>query len=546
MSPGLRLVLAPALLLLGALACYGLPPRAASAARAVGVVALGASSALVGSLVGVVGGGSVERSLGDLVPGVPLELRADAAGTVLALLAQAAALASLVRRRLPLQRSGLLLVTGGTLLCTLGGNLVLLAAGLQLVAAGALLCGTATRSPRPRLVGVLGVHYLGTLGLLAAAILVLTSAGTVDLVALPQAAIGPGVALGWLAAGAACLLAPVALPGEPSPEETVWVAVSAVPAGLGVLLRLHGAAAASGVPGGVGAFAMGAGSLGAVVAAAGAWHAAERPGVVGRRLCLAAAAVVVALVGAGTDAALGGAALLGIGLVAALVASPVWTGAEDRPPRWSTVAGLGLAGGLPWGPGAAGLVVGLGAVAATGRPRGLLVLPLSVAACLVVAATARAASLVLGGSPAGRLRSLPRDAAVGLGVGAVLGLLPGLTVAGISGHVAGAAALQAVGVAAVSGPGGGWPGGYLLLGALVVAVAAVSAAVLGGWPQWRWEPAVPLRAPRSPVLPVPMGWAVRLIGSLDLTLERVDGWLAGQPSLATAVVVAAACILVAR
>ena len=179
------------MLIVCTLALYPLPPRAVRAARllaAVGVVA--ALALLAGDLPVVLPASRVERSLGDLVPGVALTLRADPAGVTVAMLAGAVTLAALAEGgRRPAERAGLLLCLTASCLAALAGNTVLLLGGLELGNVGAVLlaAGAGPLGRRAR-VG-LAVQHVAALGLLAASVQLQNGVGTTDLSALPARAL---------------------------------------------------------------------------------------------------------------------------------------------------------------------------------------------------------------------------------------------------------------------------------------------------------------------------------------------------------------------
>jgi len=546
------------------LALYPLPPRAVRAARllaAVGVVA--ALALLAGDLPVVLPASRVERSLGDLVPGVALTLRADPAGITVAMLAGAVTLAALAEGgRRPAERAGLLLCLTASCLAALAGNTVLLLGGLELGNVGAVLlaAGAGPLGRRAR-VG-LAVQHVAALGLLAASVQLQKGVGTTDLSALPARALTWwNVAAPWALAGSVRLLGAAGLPSTPGERpSSSWAAVAAAPAGLIVLLRLDEAAGDAGLPALI-AGIMVAGGI--AVGAAAAIEALRRhavPAAAGRALGVAAAGPVIVLAGVVTQPARLGVAATGLALVLALATAPAWgAGGEEgsgRAAAWLRAAALAAAGGLPLGVGTTALILGAGAA----LPQG----PLGAAAGTGVAATgllsaaagAAAARSALAAAPRTRAWGRPRvDALLPLAAAAVLGLLPGLALGGIIDPLADAGSAGVVDAGAVQGAGGGWAGGYLEVAALVVLVAAASAAVIEGLAAPAAEPVAPGPAPPSldqawPGLRLRLGrLGVRGRTAADrgtAALGSVDRWLVTQPGLVLVLAGVAVCLFVFR
>jgi len=558
-SPGQRLVVALGLLLGGALLCYLLPPRAGRAARLLALLATVGATALLGSDSELVfRGGPLERSLGDLVPGFPLALRADSAGLALSLVAcAAAAVALLESRRLPIERSGLLLCLGGSCLCALGGNVLLLFIGLELGNVGALLLALGVTPLGRRAIVAFAVEHGAALGLLAAAIELRSSAGTADLLALPDGSVGLAVAAPWALAGAVRLLAGAALPGVPGDRRSpAWASVAVAPAGLAVLFRLHAAAGSSGLGAAVAAGLVVAGSAAAVAGSVEALRTHRRSTAAARGLCVAAAGPVIALVGVGSPAALNGAAAMGLALILVLAAAPAWGGGGDEGSgevaRWLRALSLAVAGGLPVGFGTTALLLGVGAGAAQGLPRSLVALPLGAAAALAAAAGAMAARAVLAaGAPMGTERGPRPDAVAALGASAVLAVLPGMGLSAIVDRIVPAPeGTAAVGLVAVRGPSGGWSGGYLILAGLIALLGVLSTALILGASRGEAEPVPPTPAPAAEPWAFPWRPALEKVDSaarrVDAGLVWVDSWLTRQPGLTMVVVVAVLCALFFR
>jgi hypothetical protein len=551
-------------LLAATLALYPLPPRATRAARLVSVAAVLAALVLLASdLPVVLPAGRVERSLGDFVPGVALVLRADPAGLTVAMLAAAVTLMALAEpRRLPVERAGLLLCLTGTCLAALAGNAVLLFGGLELGNVGAVLlaAGAGPLGRRARL--GLALQHIAALGLLAASIELQHGVGTTDLSALPARAMTWWtVTAPWALAGGVRLLGAAGLPGAPGQRaSSSWTAVAAAPTGLIVLLRLSEAAGDAGLP------ALLAGTMVAAGLAVGAGAAVEAlrrhalPTAAGRALGVAAAGPVIALAGVVTQPARLGIAATGLALVLTLAAAPAWgAGGEEESGRaaaWLRAAALAAAGGLPLGVGTTALIMGAGAALPQGPLGAAAGTGVAAIGLLTAAAGAAAARSALAAAPRATAWGRPRlDALLPLAAGAVLGLLPGLALGGVINPLADAGSTGVVDAGAVQGAGGGWPGGYLEVAALVAVIAAASAAAIEGMAAPGPEPRVPGPAPPAlaeawPELRLRLGRlssrGLDAAGRGTRALGSVDRWLVTQPGLVVVLAGAAACLFIFR
>jgi hypothetical protein len=495
----------------------------------------------------VYGSGGLERTLGSIVPGAPMILRADASGLSLALLATAAALVALLEgSRRPLERTALLLCLAGAYLGALAGTVVLLFAGLELGNVGALLMvagGWGTLGRRGLI--TFAVQHVSALGLLAAALQLQNSSGTTDLSALPGGALTMTVAAPWAIAGAVRLLAAMGLPGSPGRRPSIaWASVAAVPGGLAVLLRLQQAAGAQGLPGSVAQMLMIGGSVVAVAGGALAISERRNPTATGRALCLAAAGPVIALAGVGSAAATVAAVAAALALLLALAMAPAWGSGGDEgsgeAARWLRAVSLAAAGGIPLGYGTAALLLGAGAGAAQGLPQSLVGVAIGVGGVLTAVAAALAARTVLASPPpAGSGPGLRFDGAAATVAAVVMGVVPGLTLGAVVDRIAErGSGVVALGSTAVTGPGGGWAGGYLMVATLLAVIAAVSAAAVAGLPRPRAE----RRHPPPPVAAAePWWWAelVRVGSALDSGMAATDRWLTSQPGLGLIVVAVA-------
>jgi hypothetical protein len=546
------------------LALFPLPPRAARTARLLSLAAVLAALALLASVLPVVlPSGRVERSLGDLVPGVALVLRADPAGLTVAILACAVTLLALAEpRRNPVERAGLMLCLTASCLAALAGNAVLLFGGLELGNVGAILlaAGAGPLDRRARL--GLALQHAAALGLLAAAIELQNGVGTTDLSVLPARAVSWGtVATPWALAGAVRLLGAAGLPSAPGQRpSSSWAAVAAAPTGLIVLLRLSEAAGDAGLPLLVAGTMVAAGLAIGVVGAVEALRRHALPTAAGRALAFAAAGPVIALAGVVTQPARLGVAATGVALVLVLAAAPAWgAGGEEGSGRaavWLRAVALAAAGGLPLGIGTTSLIMGAGAALPQGPLGAVAGTGVAATGLLTAAAGAAAARSTLASAPAGLAWGRPRlDALLAVVAGAVLGLLPGLALGAIVDPLADAGTAGVVDAGAVQGAGGGWPGGYLELAALLAVVAAASAAAIEGVAAPGREPS----RPGTPPPPLVEAWPslqVRLLGLAThglaaaargiQALVSVDRWLVTQPGLVVVLAGAAACLVIFR
>jgi len=553
LSLGNRPVLVLGLLLAGALVTFFLPPpwRRSRRLFAAAVLLLAGWAAV--SMASPLSSGPVVSSYGDAVSGVPLALRADLTGLVLAVMSLLAALLALFAGdRQPGEEAALLVTAAGAALAAFAGNAVLLFGGAEIASLGGLLVTSAGRGRVSRGAGTaFAIQHIVALGLLVAAAELLAATGTSDPYAVPQSAVGFAVALPWGVAGAGRLLAVGWWPGAAGGRSTrSWLAIGAVPSGAAVLLRLHAATGGVGDPGLTVVLAVvgaGAALWGAVVA----WRGQREARRAGRGLLAASAGTLVALAGLR-----GGAGAFATGLVAlelALLAAPAWSqpARPGRAGRAVAAAALAGAGGLPLGFGATAAALELGLVAASGTAYSALLLALGAATLMAAAAGLVAARQALGGvatappdgQPARPERAsspLRMDAVLALGLGAAAALLPGVVGSTVLGPLAGGEAPIVVDAGTLHGPGGSWPGGYLSLAFLFVLAGVVSAGLLAGRPFPRPAHAGPGPRPR-PAWLAALGMrraarpAFRMAG---LGLSRTDSWLISQPGLAFTVIVA--------
>jgi hypothetical protein len=532
LSAGLRLVLAVAAPLFGAVLVHELRRRQRAATLAA-VLAIAACAVLILSVAsGVSGGGSLERSFGSAIPGVDLTARADSASVAAILVACLAAMVAVPRYRHDGGRlAGLLLCLGGAASVAAAGNLVLVAGGVEVIAGGTLLL-RGQRGPGSRSSAVLaGLLGAGGLALFAAATQLVTAAGSSDLAFVPQGAVGGALAVPWALGGAALLLSP-ALPGEGASPARDWAAVGALPAGFLVLLRLQETAGGQ-LPGNT---TVGLATVGAAVAFLGAYTARRAVGLAaaGRSAVAVLTGVLVSLFGG--SLATSGTLLAGLFLAIelALLAAP---SLNRRPTAWSaaTVALTALPGGAAF----VVVALGLGTVA----DRGVAAFPELLVLSGVVAAAAVAGTRALAAPRRGWRPVLP-GAVLATVAGLVGGLLPGLALRLVAAPLAGGAAAVDLDAGAVGAPGGGFAAGYYAVAAAVLLTAAAAAVVVAGDEPIAGSPplARPLRTP--PLRPLlrlrrRTAPAARLVAAVVSDLDR---WLETQPRAAVVVVAAAAAV----
>ena len=547
MSGALSLALTPAPLLiaLGVAAAGGGPRRAWT--RWPAVAALLATVALLAlDAVPVVGGGRILASFGQAMPGIPYLFRADTVSVTVGLASSLIALLALADPRVvdPRQSMSLVLCVLGTVVAAVAGNAVILFAGVELTNVGTFLVLTPPgRRPGRGALAALALEHLGALGLLAAAANLQGSVGTSDFSALPGGAITPAVAVPWALGAATRLLAPTVVPLRTTVTTAAWAATAAVPTGAVMLLRLREASGGTEPV----ASSVTLVVLGAVIAAGGAGVLALHRASVsraGRGLCLALAGPVIALAGlpeamAATAVAAGLAAL-----DIAVAASVLW----ERPGGAAAERGLAAgaviaASGLPLGFGATAVVLELSAAMGLG-PVGLpLTLGLGIAALVTAAGAVRLAgaafrerNVTISGARWPPPLGVAALAAAGAGA-----VVPGALAGWLNAAVGSPGTLADAGAAAVSGPAGGWPGGYFVVAAVVLCAGCLAAVSLSG-ARLSIQDEVPMAgsAPPGPsrsgaVTPaVPLALARRLRVPqrvLARALPGVDGWIAQQPEL---------------
>lgn len=548
MSGALSLALTPAPLIiaLGIAAAGGGRDRAWT--RWPAAVALLATVALLAlDAVPVVGGGRILASFGQAMPGIPYLFRADSVSVTVALAAAVAALLALAGPRLldPRHSMSLVLCVLGSVVAAVAGNAVMLFAGVELANIGTFLLLTPRgRRPGRGALAALALEHLGALGLLAAAANLQGSVGTSDFSALPGGAVTPAVAVPWALGAAIRLLAPAVVPLRTTVTTASWAATAAVPTGALMLLRLREAS---------GGVAPVAGSVtlvlaGLAIAAGGAALLALRsasPSRAGRGLCLAVAGPVIALAGlpeaiAATAVAAGVAAL-----EIAVAASVLWERRDtDGTERGLAAAALIAAGGLPLGFGATAVVLELSAAMGLGAVGLPLVLGLGFAALATAVGSVRLAGAVFRrrGARASGSGWPPLLGLAALTAAVAGGAIPGAFAGWLNAAAGSPGTLADTGAAAVTGPAGGWPGGYFAVAAVVLGSGCLAALSLSG-ARLRAPDTVPVAGGAAPA---PSGSQPAVADALPLQVARrlrrprralaravpwVDVWIAQQPQL---------------
>jgi hypothetical protein len=539
---GLQLALIPAPLIAAAIVVFALTPGQARAARMVGGAGFAATIALLAIEAALLNGtGRIEASLGTPVAGISYLLRLDLPGATLGLVAAAAGLLLLLDRgRQTREVSALLVCVTGTMVAAFAGNVVMLVGGVEIAAVGTLLM-TSARRGRPGRGGLvaIGLEHLASLGLLVAAVQLLSSAGTTDFAVIPAGALGATVAGPWAAAGVIRLLSPAFVPARGTRTPTAaWATTGAIPCGAIVLLRLREAAAGP-LPEGITIGLAAVGGAAAIVAVLVALRRSRVPVVVGRALCVVAAAPVIALTGiAGASAGAAIAAgLCSLLLVTAL--TPAWEAVGHG--RGGTVLAafsFGAAGALPIGFGLTALILELSATVSLGRPGVALLAALGVAGLLgAVAAVQAAARILTSGGRTPNPRGLSVLATVAAAVSLLAAVVPGRMATSVLAALNPGGLTEPIGAVAIRSDAGDWSGGYVMLAFVIVAAGVWAFATLAGW-----SLATPAAAPVSPVVDggraVGLGVARRLrpvAVRANSWLQKTDEWLVVQPQLVVVV-----------
>jgi hypothetical protein len=538
LGSGLQLALIPAPLVAAAIVVFGLSPRQALAARVIAGIGIAATIALMSVETAFLNGtGGIETSLGTPVTGITYLLRLDLPGATLGLAAAAAGLFLLLDGdRRTREVSALLVCVAGTTFAALAGNMVMLAGGVEIAGVGTLLMTSAARG-RPGRGGLvaIGIEHLASLGLVVAAVQLLSVAGTTDFAVIPSGAMVATVAGPWAVAGVMRLLAPAVVPVRGSRTPTAaWATTSAIPCGAIVLLRLREVAAGP-LPEQIAIGLAVAGGLAAIVAVGVALRHASVPVVAGRALCITAAAPVIALTGvagAGASTAIA-AGICTVMLVTAL--TPAWEQiGRGRSGTALAAFALGAAGSLPIGFGITALILALSAIVSIGRPGAALLAAVGVAGILSAAAAVRVAARVVASSTAsGRKRPISVVALVAAVLSLVAALVPGTIATSVLTALDSGDVIEPIGVAAIRSDAGDWSGGYILVAFVIVAAGVWAFATLAGWslaPSRAAERAALSGRPRV----VGLGVARRLrpvAVRVSAWLSATDDWLLVQPKL---------------
>lgn len=496
--------------------------------------------------VPVVGGGRILASFGQAIPGIPYLFRADSVSVTIALTAAVAALLALAGPRVldPRQSMSLVLCVLGSVVAAVAGNAVMLFAGVELANIGTFLLLTPRgRRPGRGALAALALEHLGALGLLAAAANLQGSVGTSDFSALPGGSITPAVAVPWALGAAIRLLAPAVVPLRTTVSTAAWAATAAVPTGAVMLLRLR--EASGGVEPVAGSVTLVVAGL--AIAAGGAALLALRtpsPSRAGRGLCLAVAGPVIALAGLPEAIAVTAVAAGITSLEIAVASSVLWErpGKDDRDRGLAALA-LIAAGGLPIGFGATAVVLELTAAMGLGAVGLPLLVGIGFAVLVTAAGSVRLAGAVFrrraAPSPGGWPPLLGLAALAAAMAGAVV---PGALAGWLNAAVGSPGTLADTGAAAVTGPAGGWPGGYFAVAAVVLgagclaalSVAGVRIAAPGALPAAAGAVPAAAGAQLSGTTVLPLGLARRLRAprrALRRAVPWLDGWIAQQPQL---------------
>jgi hypothetical protein len=540
---GLQLALIPAPLIAAAIIVFGLAPRHARAARIVAGVGGMGSIALLAAEAVFLSGGRIEASLGTPIPGIDYLLRLDLPGAILGLAAAVVGVLLLLDEdRQTAEVRALLVCVIGAVVAALAGNLVMLTAGVEIAGVGTLLTTSAARG-RPGRGGMtaLGLIQLASLGLVVAAVQLLTSSGTTGFAVIPAGAIGAAVAGPWAAAGVALVLAPAFVPLRGSRAPTAaWAATGAIPCAAISLLRLREVVDGP-LPQSIAIALAAAGGGAALWAAVLALRWSGVPGVAGRALCVIAAAPVVALTGIAGPAADAAVAAGICSLMLAVALTPAWERmGHGRAGRALAAFALTAAGSLPLGFGISAVILELAATVSIGRAGTALLLALGLGALLGAAAAARTASgaLAPGGSRALVRRRTSELATVAAAASLAGAILPGAAASTLLASLSPGGLTVPIGATAIRTAAGDWLGGYLVVATLLVAAGVWAFATLTDRPLVT-APSPERETPRPAAQALGLRPARRVRPALLRgagLLGQIDDWLTAQPQLALVLV----------
>jgi formate hydrogenlyase subunit 3/multisubunit Na+/H+ antiporter MnhD subunit len=536
---GLQLALIPAPLIAAAIIVFGLARRHARGARVVAGVGGVATIALLAAEAVFLGGGRIEASLGTPVAGIDYLLRLDLPGAILGLAAAVVGVLLLLDDdRQTSEVRALLVCVIGAIIAALAGNLVMLTAGVEIAGVGTLLTtGSARGRPGRGGIMAIGLAHLASLGLVVAAVQLLTSSGTSDFAVIPSGAVGAAVAGPWAAAGVARLLAPAFVPVRGSRTPTAaWAATGAIPCGAIVLLRLRETVDGP-IPQAI-SIALGIlGGVAALWAALLALRWSGVPSVAGRALCVIVAAPVVALSGVAGPAASAAVAAGICSLMLVLALTPAWEriGRGDAGLGLAVLA-LGAAGALPVGFGITALILELAATISMGRAGAALLAALGLAGLLGAAAAVRTAAGILASRGSrSDVREITSTLAMVAAIASLAGaIVPGATATTVLAALSPGGLTVPIGVTAIRSAAGDWPGGYLVVAALVIAAGvwafatlAERALVTAPLPEREMAPAAAQALGLRPARRIrpALVWGARWLG-------QIDDWLMVQPQLA--------------
>src|SRR6202049_1447582 len=535
---GLQLALIPAPLILAAIVVFGLPPGHARGARIVAVAGGIASITLLAAEARFLGGGRIEASLGTPVAGIDYLLRLDLPGATIGLAAAVVGVLLLLNEDL---RNGevraVLVSVIGAVVAALAGNLVMLTAGVEIAGVG-MLRATSSARGRPGRGGMvsIGLAHLATLGLIVAAVQLLTSSGTTGFAAIPAGAVGAAVAGPWAAAGVIRLLAPAFVPVRGRPPAAAWAATGAAPCGAIVMLRLR-AVVDGPLPHWIALALAAVGGVAALWAAVLALRWSGVPAVAGRALCVIAAGPVVALSGVASPAADAAIAAGMCSLMLVVALTPAWERVGHGAAGLGLAAlALGAAGSLPLGFGITALIIELAATISIGRPGAALLVALGLAGLLGAAAAVRTAAGILATRAAHAEVTTRSSALATVAVGASLAgaILPGAAATTVLTALSPGGLTLPIGVFAIRSAAGDWSGGYVVVAMLLVGAGVWAFATLADRPLVT-SPAPVRELPSAAAQALGLRPARRVHPALvrgSESLMQIDDWLMVQPQLA--------------
>ncbi len=503
--------------------------------------------------------GVLDLTLWRLGPTLPITLQVEVGGATMGVLVLAAALvvSFAAREARPLASAALGLAALGGMLVAFAGDLMALFIGLQLSALGGITLSYARhpRAPSRRVLAAALVDQALALVWLGAVMVVLRGSGTLRLSAVPPSEITPLIAgllilPGVVRLGSCGLLSGRAGSGHLGRARLLdvadWYTVVALPTGLMLLLRIQELAGGAWPETWFGTSLDLLGLVLGVVAVGWVLYSGD-PAPELRALPLACLALVLAGFGqnsaTGTLLALAGALFLELAVAFLPRTAHGFQLSPKAPYAMRSLARLQAGVGrlallLPFslvvGVGVLGMGLALGAGVESG---------LAPAAAYLAGLAALALLIPRAWAQAGRWAGSPALLVPALGLLASA-LVPGWAV------MVGAAALPAVGSGAsalsapdplsLAGMGTIWPGGYLALLALILAVAVAGLRLAADRPLPTLFRTAPRGSPANPppwvrelvrwrpparLLPETASWSRQLLGLADRELAERPVWL---------------------